>query len=245
MFWAAALISVTAAAGQTQTPESFFKEFSARRDAIDSLQARYVQTTITPDETIVSEGTLTYARPKRLIFRYQEPPLEYMIDGLRVYEFDPDIEQIQIYELEDRPESEAYYLGFETDSARLMEAYDVRIVPSDDPDRHALGIEFTPKPPDDEEEPFFVRVAIQLRKGDLLPSTILIVNDEDSSTSFSITDYAMNNKLPETASHIWVPEGTTIVDNGNYVGEAPSNGALFPATTMVAPQGLVESEDVP
>jgi outer membrane lipoprotein-sorting protein len=245
MFWTAALLALAAAAGQTKTPAEFFDEFSARRDATTSLQARFVQTTTSPDEVVVSEGTLVYTKPKRLIFRYSDPPLVYMIDGLRVYEFDPDIEQVQIYDLEDRPESEAFYLGFETDALRLQEAYNVRVLPPDDPARHALAVEFTPKPRDDGEEPFFRSVLIQLVKGDLLPSTILIVNDEESSTSFTIAEYSLNAELPESTTHVTVPEGTTIVDNGEYVGEAPTGGAQFPSATAAAPQGHVESEDVP
>ena len=127
----------------------------------------------------------------------------------------------------------------ETNGSRLQEAYDVRILPSDDPDRHALGVEFVPKPTDEGDEPFFMRVIIQLAKGDLLPSTILIVNDEESSTSFQISDYQLNVDLPETASHIVVPEGTTIVDNGTYIGEAPVDGAIFPATTSASTKPLV------
>ncbi len=245
MFWAAALLAIAGAVGQNQSPAEFFDEFSARRDATDALQAEFIQTTVTPDETIVSRGTLIYTKPKRLIFRYQEPPLVYMIDGLRVYEYDPDIAQIQIYNLEDRPESEAFYLGFESDSQRLQEAYNVRILPPDDAARHALSVEFTPKPRDDSEEPYFQRVLLQLAKGDLLPSSILIVNDDESNTSFSITNYNLDVELPESASHVRVPEGTTIVDNGGYVGDAGPGGAMFPAATTAAPQGLVESEDVP
>jgi outer membrane lipoprotein-sorting protein len=168
-----------------------------------------------------------------------------MIDGLRVYEYDPDIAQIQIYDLEDRPESEAFYLGFETNAGRLQEAYDVRLMPPDDAQRHALEIEFKPKPKADGEEPYFERVVIQLSKGDLLPSTILIVNDEESSTSFVVSNYSLNAALPEGLSHVVVPEGTTVVENESYAGEAGPGGVTFPATTAAAPQGLVHSEDVP
>lgn len=243
MSWSAALLAFIAAAGQA-TPAEFFDEFTARRDATEALLASFVQTTITPDETVVSRGSLVYTKPKRLIFRYEDPPLEYMIDGLRVYEYDPDIEQIQIFDLEDRPESEAFYLGFESNVERLQEAYEVRVLPTDDATRHALGVEFTPKPRDDGEDPYFQRVVIQLAKGDLLPSTILIVNDEESSTSFSVTQYNLNPDLPESASHVSVPEGTTIVDDTGLT-EAGPGGASFPPATTPAPQGQVESEDVP
>lgn len=245
MIWTAALIWLAGAAGQAPSANEFFDQFSQRRDAIGSLQARYVQTTVTPDEVTVSEGTLVYTKPKRLIFRYKDPQLAYMIDGLRVYEYDPDLEQIQIFELEDKPESEAFYLGFESNADRLQEAYDVTVLPPDDAEKHAIAISFTPKPKEDGDEPFFQRVLIQLRKDDLLPSTILIVNDAESSTSFSVMDYRLNPELPEAVSHILVPEGTTIVENDDYVGEAGPGGQTFPAATSASPQGLVQSEDVP
>lgn len=234
------------AAAEAPSLDEFFGEFARQRDAVATLQADFVQTTVTPDEVTVSEGTLVYARPKRLIFRYADPPLVYMIDGLNVYEYDAELEQLQIFKLEDRPESEAFYLGFETDPARLQEAYNVRILPPDDPAKHALAIEFSPKPPetDEGEEPYFQRVVLQLSKGQLLPSEILIVNDAESHTSFSISNFRINEPLPPELSHVEVPEGTTIVENDEYAGEVGPGGAMFPRANTPARSG-VESDDLP
>lgn len=242
MFLAAALLCIGAAVAQTpQAPDEFFAEFTKQRDAIETLRADFVQTTTTPDETTVSKGTLIYTRPKRLLFRYADPPLVYMIDGLRVYEYDPGISQIEIMELEDRPESEAFYLGFESNVDRLQEAYEIHVLPPDDPEKFALAVEFVPKPNDDGDDPYFQRVRLQLRKKDYLPAEILIVNDEESQTSFAVTDFAINEKLPEDLSHIRVPEGTAIIENDESLDDAPAGGLLFPRE---APP-KVESEDTP
>lgn len=243
MLLAAALLCIGAAAAQTpsggaapsdaKTPSAteFFTEFSKQRDAIETMRASFVQTTTNPDETVVSKGTLIYTRPKRLIFRYADPPLVYMIDGLRVYEYDPGISQIEVMQLEDRPESEAFYLGFESNADNLQKAYDVHVLPPSDPEKYARAVEFVPKPRTDGEEPYFKSVRLQLRKKDYLPAEILIVNDDESQTFFAVTDFATNEKLPEDLSHVRVPEGTAIVEDDESSAEASAGGALFPRET--------------
>lgn len=235
-----ALLMVTGASQEGASVEGFFGDFAERRNAVHSLHADFAQTTTTPDEVIESVGTLVYTSPRRLIFRYDDPPLVYMIDGLNAYEYDPDLEQLQIFALEDRPESEAFYLGFENNADRLQEAYDVRIVPPQDAAAHALGLEFTPK--ESEEEPYFQRVLLQLRKNDFLPAAILIVNDEESDVTFSITNFEVNTDLATDETHVVVPEGTVIVDNDTYAGEAGPDGMRVPAE---APDPMVEDTDLP
>lgn len=243
MMLAAALICIGAAAGQASSAGEFLADFAKQRDTMESMRADFTQTTTNPDETEVSKGKLIYTRPKRLIFRYDEPALAYMIDGLRVYEYNPDSAQIEIFELENRPESEAFYLGFESNVGRLQEAYEIKVYPPENPETHAIAVEFTPREQaGGEDEPFFKRVRLQLRKKDLLPTDILIVNDEESQTFFAISNFAINETLPEDVSHVRVPEGTVIVENDTYAGEAPAGGSLFPAP---AAEPTVKSEDTP
>jgi len=245
MMLAAALVWIGAAAAQTPSAGEFLTDFAKQRDAVSTLRADFVQTTTNTDETDVARGTIVYTRPKRLIFRYEDPTIAYMIDGLRVYEYDPDAAQIQIFDLEDRPESEAFYLGFESNVARLQEAYEITVVPPDNPDTHAIAVEFRPRPREDsEDEPYFQRVRLQLRKNDLLPTDILIVNDEESSTSFSISDFKINETLPEDLSHVRVAEGTAIIENDEYAGDAPAGGTLYPPPAA-AETPAVTTEDVP
>lgn len=241
MLLAAALMVMGAAAGQVPAPDEFYAEFARHRDAIESMRAEFVQTTTNPDETDTAEGKLIYVRPRRLLFRYTDPPLDYMIDGLRAYEYDPDIAQITIYDIEDKPESEAFYLGFESNADRLKEAYDIYTMPPDDAQTHVLAVEFVPKPKEDGEPPLFERVRLQLRKPDMLPSKILIVNDAESRTEFAVTNFGINEPMPEHLDELKVPEGTVIVENDVYAGDVPAGGAVFPKPAVAS----VQSEDLP
>jgi outer membrane lipoprotein carrier protein len=241
MLLAAALVWMGAAAGQTPAPADFYTEFAKHRDAIASMRAEFVQTTTNPDETDTAEGKLIYTRPKRLLFRYTDPPLDYMIDGLRAYEYDPDIAQVTIYDIEDKPESEAFYLGFESNADRLREAYEIYTLPPDDPATHVLAVEFVPKPKPDGESPLFERVRLQLRKSDMLPSKILIINDAESRTEFTVSNFGINEPMPEGMDHLKVPEGTVIVENDEYTGDVPVGGAVFPKPEIAK----VDSEDLP
>lgn len=205
----------------------FFTDFAKSRDGIQMLEAAFVQTIVTPDDIEVSEGRIVYARPKRLIFRYSDPELVYMIDMLRAYDYDPELEQLQIYDLEDRPESEAFYLGFENNARRLQEAYTMRLLPPKDPELYAFTLEFVPKD-DDREEAYFQKITLQLRKGDFLPAEIYIVNDEESHVEFKISDFKINGDPDPRKTHIHLPEGTVIVDNDVYTGTVGADGLSLP-----------------
>ena len=236
--WLIALAFLANAEAEEVPVAEFFATFAERRNAIDLIEATFVQTTVTPDEIIVSEGRIVYVRPKRLIFRYDDPqPLVYMIDALRAYEYDPELEQIQIFDLEDRPESEAFYLGFENNVERLQEAYNVRLLPASDPSRYAIALEFKPKT-DDENEAYFKKVTLQLRRGDFLPAEIYIVNDEESHVEFRISDFTTNGQPDPEKTHITLPEGTVIIDNDRYAGTVGPEGLRLPRVG----EGRVESE---
>lgn len=222
----------------------FFATFAERRNTIDLLEAAFVQTTVTPDEIVVSEGQIVYVRPKRLIFRYDDQ-LVYMIDALRAYEYDPELEQVQIFDLEDRPESEAFYLGFENNVERLQEAYNVRLLPPSDPSRYAFALEFEPKADDDEA--YFGKVTLQLRHGDFLPAEIRIINDEESHVEFIVSDFIINGSPDPEKTHITLPEDTVIVDNDNYAGTVGPEGLRLPREddSLVESEPLTESATTP
>lgn len=248
---ACALAALAAPAFAQDDPDiaSFFDRFTANRNDIAQLEARFVQTTITPDETVESTGTIVYARigraedgiqGKRLVFRYDDPPLEYMIDGLTAYEYDPELQQIQIFTLEDRPEAEAFYLGFDSNTQRLMEAYSVRLQPPAESNPGGMAVALIPKDPESEEA-FFEMVVLQLRPGDLLPVQIHIVNGPDSETSYQVSEFALSPELDQNKVTLHVPEDTAIVEEDVYFGPAPEGGARFPLPETSEP-AMVESE---
>jgi outer membrane lipoprotein-sorting protein len=206
--------------------DAFFRQFASNRDAITSLHAPFTQKTITPDEIVTSIGTVTYARPKRLIFRYDDPKQVYLLDGARAYEYDAELLQVQIFDLDDSPQASAFYLGFEDDAAALMEANDIRLLLDEDTGK--VAIELTPKPVEDSES-FFERATLHLRKGDYLPEEIHIVNDEESETRITLGEIQLNTPLGPAELQIDLPEGTDIIENDEYIETVGKGGKRIPA----------------
>lgn len=232
-----AVWAVLALVAQVQEPspeaEAFLSAYSAERDGLETLQARFVQWTYTPDEDIKSEGTVTYVRPKRIIFRYDDPPLSYMIDGTHAYEYDEELEQILVYDIEGQPEAEAFFMGMESDIGEIRKAYQIHVLPPDDAIDGAHAVRLTPHPNDD-LEPLFEHVTLQLRKQDYLPTQILIRNDEDSRVEYTLTGFEKNGELAEDTSQILVKEGSDIVINDVALDRAGPEGHYFPDADLIA-----------
>lgn len=230
--------------------DAFFADFAARRNRIRVLEARFTQETVTPDETIASTGTLVYVKPKRLIFRYEDPELVYIIDGLMTYEYDAELEQLQIFEIEDRPETEALFLGFDDSTDRLREAYDIEILPPEE-GGDGKAIRLKPKTRDSDTV-YFQFVTLELRAEDYLPTRIYIQNDEDSHVLIRVSDFAVNRALEAEDTQIFLPEGTDIVNNERYVETVGPEGKRVPPpmdpadvteTPLEGPAGETGEED--
>jgi outer membrane lipoprotein-sorting protein len=215
--------------GQQPVPETddVLRLLSERRASLTSLQAEFTQLTITSDEDISSTGTLTYVKPKRIIFRYAEPPIEYMIDQNYAYEYDAELEQILVFDIEGRTESEAFFLGLESNLDVLKKTYTIKALPPLNPTRDVVALELVPIPKED-EEPFFEKVTLQLRKEDYLPVQIDIINGESSSVNFTIKNFTINEALPNEQSHVFVPELTDVILNDKPVEVTDEKGAYFP-----------------
>ncbi|MFP4173747.1 MAG: LolA family protein, partial [Candidatus Hydrogenedentota bacterium] len=75
--------------------EEFVEEFEEKRADIQTLQAHFRQHNFMPGERFSNEGELLYIRPRRLLFRYSDPPVTYAVDDTIVYEYDADLQQVQ------------------------------------------------------------------------------------------------------------------------------------------------------
>ncbi len=242
------LMSTIASAEPFGDIDAFFAQFTEQRNSLRQLEARFVQTTITPDETITSSGSIVYARTgdaedefgKRLIFRYDDPELAYMINGQRAYEYDAELKQLQIFDIEDSPAAEVFYLGFDNTTDRLLEAYRVRLLPAGEDNEGGVTLELTPKDPESESI-FFEKVELRLRKGDLLPTHIHIVNDAESEVDYVVSDFVLREELEPAHIEIVLPEGTDIIDNEEYVETVGVGGKRVPGPP---PAVIVEESDL-
>jgi outer membrane lipoprotein-sorting protein len=243
---ALALLLTLTSLGQTDALfEKFFDTFAENRDAIKSFQAQFTQDTITPDEVITSTGTIIYTNPKRLVFRYDDPELIYIIAGQRFYDYDPELEQLQIFKIEDRPEAEAFFLGLSDDTDRLQEAYTIKILPPIDPERGGVGLLLLPQPREG-EEPLFERIVLQLDPEHFLPSQIHIVSDEESEVLYALDEFVINGPLDIEKTHMLLPEGTDIIADDEFIETVGPGGKRMPeadTTETALPEPVQEFSD--
>jgi outer membrane lipoprotein-sorting protein len=208
-------------------PSEDFQSFLDQRDAVKTLTARFHQETIAPDELIESEGSLVYINPKRILFRYDKPLITYMIDAERNYEYDEENEQLVVYDLDGGPEAEAFFLGFENNRAKVLEAYSISSEASDNPKEFLPTVVLTPKT-DDPEELFFERVYMKIKLNNSMPSQIIIINDEENKVIFYLDEYEINTPLQDDRKQLHIAEGTEIIINDEYVGQADVGGKTYP-----------------
>lgn len=210
--------------------DEFFVEFAQKREKIQRLRAPFTQLTVTPDETFTSTGHIIYARPKQMILYYDGgedggDAVVYVTDGKVYYEYDEESRQLQSWEIEDRPDTEALFLGFSDDSARLREAYQIILRPPEDA---GGGVELELRPLDPGSgESEFEKIVLQLREEDLLPAKIHLVNDAESNTTIVIGVFAIN-RAEGSEVFLLVPEGTEILHDEEYVETAGPGGVRIP-----------------
>jgi outer membrane lipoprotein-sorting protein len=207
--------------------QDVFRLFSQGRDEVRSMQARFAQTTINPDDVIESTGTVVYVNPKRIIFRYEDPPVTFMIDDGHAYEYDEELEQLLVYDIQGHPEAEAFFLGLESNTTQVQEAYSMKLVPAKNPAESAFALEMIPNVKEG-DEPIFQKVTLQLAKETFIPTHILIINGEYSEVVFRLEDVVLNAELSRDLSHIFAPENTELEIDDVALGTIEAPGRFFP-----------------
>jgi len=204
--------------------EEFVEEFQEKRADVQTLEAQFRQHNFTAEDRFTNEGELLYIRPRRLLFRYTEPPVTYAVDDLMVYEYDADLAQVQQMRLEDHPETEALFLGFESDLTRLQEAYAVSLFTPDEDECGSIGLRLEPEVDAEEAPGFFEEAWLYLREEDYIPCRIHLVNPDGSQVLIEIPDPEVNVKLTPRETSLWVPEDTRIVPEQGPVETAGAEG---------------------
>lgn len=231
---------LAAGAAADSALDAFLEDFAERRAAVENVQAIFVQDEISPDDSVRSEGTLIFVRPRRIVFRYKDPEITYLIDSLRVYEYDAEFEQVQVFDLDDDPQAEALFLGFGSDPDRLQEAYDLLLTPALPDACGSQVLTLRPKAAADEElsqealhvddisASLFEEARITLGGKDLLPCRIEIINDADSRVVINIVEYRVNKPIESDADRLNLPEGTRIIENEVLTETVGSEGVFLP-----------------
>jgi outer membrane lipoprotein-sorting protein len=237
-------LAVMAAAQPLPSVEDFLKDFAAKRGDITALKADFVQENRTSGETDTVTGTIFYANPRRIIFRYPEQELTYVFDDLRVYEYDAGLQQVQMHELEDNPQTEALFLGFGEDVGRLQQAYRIALFQPKENECGDVGMTLRPKT-ERAEDGMFQEVRLYLRGENLLPCRVVIVNDEASTVTINVTNLRLNPPFQGLDTQVRVPEGTRIVREDQDFGTAGPEGLLIPDTPILSMADLPAPEKAP
>lgn len=228
---AALLVLVAALSADPPEFDAFFKQFAEKRSGIQVLEAQIVERTSQFEEVSNRSGRVVFGKPRRIVFRYSEADPVMLIDDRRVYEFDPQEEQLQIYDIDDSPEASIFFLGFDDNPGALREAYDVRLF-SVENEQGTQGIAIKPFKENQENAPF-QEVSIYLRNSDFLPYRIHITFDDDTWMVTEFSNYKVNQGLEPSETQIRVPAGTRIIENGEVTLHAvPEGGVLMPPESI-------------
>lgn len=220
------LIASQATAQLDDDIDLFFKTFKEKRDGIESLEAKFTQTTQLPEEELITQGILRYSKPRRILFLTEEPEHALLMDGRQGYEYDADIRQMTMFYVEDHPRANIFFLGFDNNTEALRAAYDLTLLISDDP-RGRQGIRITPRP-GTEEEDYFLQVNLYLRDSDFFPYRIHIVNDAESQLFIDVKEISTLNAQDHETPRIFLPEGVTIVAEERVVDIVGEGGRYVP-----------------
>ena len=215
--------------------DAFFKEFSAKRDGVVALDAAFTQTTKLPDEELTTKGSLIFIKPRRIIFHTDDPERTTLVDDRRGYEYDPEIKQLQIFDIEDNPQADIFFLGFNSNTETLRQAYDLTLFDVPDDPRGKKGLRIKPKA-QSKEQAYFVEVNLFLRDEDYLPYRIHIRNDEESQVFIEVESIDKAFRPTPQLTQIFLPENTKVVENDRVVETVGPGGKRMPDALLLPPE---------
>jgi len=215
--------------------DAFFREFAAKRDGISALQAAFTQKTILPDETLEASGTILFVKPRRIVFRTDDPERVTLVDNDRGYEYDPEIRQLQMFDIEDNPRADIFFLGFANDITRLREAYDLTLFDVEGEPKGKRGIRIRPKA-DSGDEAYFIEVNLYLRDKDFLPHRIHIQNDAEAQVVIEVAEPDTTVRPEPKQTQIFIAEKTKIVENDRVSEVVGPEGRWIPDAILLPPE---------
>ena len=231
---ASVLLVLSAISADPGDVDTFLKEFTAKREGVVALDAEFSQRNVLPDEKIETEGTLLFVHPRRILFHTNDPDRTTLVDDRRGYEYDAEIKQLQIFDIEDNPQADIFFLGFSSNTDNLRKAYDLSLFTTSDDPRGARGLTIRPKQ-DSKEQAYFLEVQIYLRDEDYLPYRIHIMNDKESEVFIDVKSINKEVRPSPQMTQIFLPEHTKVVDNDRVVETVGPGGKRIPDALLLPP----------
>jgi len=237
--WVFALAACTAA--PDADIDAFFKEFAAKREGIVALDASFTQKNKLPEEELTSKGSLIFVKPRRIIFHTDDPDRTTLVDDRSGYEYDPEIKQLQIFDIEDNPQADIFFLGFNSSTDRLRKAYDLSLFEITDDPRGKHGLTIKPRA-QSKEQAYFLEVNLYLRDEDFLPYRIHIRNDQESEVFIEVESINKSFRPTPQLTQIFLPQDTKVVENDRVVETVAAGGKRVPDAILLPPEpGMLQS----
>lgn len=221
------IFAAAATLAQPQDFEKFFDDFAKKREGIQVLQAEYTEKSITPDETFLSEGSLLYAQPRRIV-RHTFYPYDstVVIDQQTSIEYEPEVKQAVVSDLSQVREADILFFGFESDTKRLRENYEVKLFTIQDNPLGKNGLEIKPKEKDGQKP--FESVTLYLADDSLLPYRIHVIFDAESELQVDIGQYTINGDVAPEQTQVTLAEGTKLIQNDKVIETIGAGGKKMP-----------------
>ncbi|MCX8064194.1 MAG: outer membrane lipoprotein carrier protein LolA [Candidatus Hydrogenedentes bacterium] len=220
--------------------DSFYTKYKEIRSNTQVLVGEFIQKNIYPDEIYTTFGKVIYVKPDRLVFSTEEPKKITLLDGKRVYEYEPEIKQVAIYDIADQAEIEIFYFAFMEDIEKLKKKYIVSpIVVEDERGRDGLSI----KPlTENQKDALFKEIVIQIRKDNFLPYRIRILGVDDVQTVVDFEKVETNCKIRLEDTQIYLSSGTSVVLNDKMVETVGEGGKYIPEPANI-PNNFILSRE--
>ncbi|HOV33559.1 MAG TPA: outer membrane lipoprotein carrier protein LolA [Candidatus Hydrogenedens sp.] len=212
----------------------FFKKYTEAREKIDILVAKFIQKSIYPDETYITSGKLIFVKPRRLVFYTEDPQKYTVIENKKIYEYEPDIKQITIYDLDDQIDTELFFLAFAQDLNELRKKYHVVPIQLSD-ERGKNGVSIKPFK-ENEEDAQFEEIVLYLRDDNFLPYRLRIVNKDDAQTIVDFEKMEINGKISLEDTQIYLPSGTNVIENDVQKEIVSGDGKRIPEPAKLDPK---------
>lgn len=235
------LLLAGTAFSQADSVDGILKAMMAGRADIQALRGSFIMVnTSPPDEPIESTGEILFVQPRRIVFRITDPMEDgldsvILVDDEKLFEYDPVLEQLQVYERRSDIQMEALFAAFDNDLDQLNQAYEVtQFDPGDQAERAVAGLVLRPKVIEEGARPLFERMRLYLREGDYLPVRIQIVNEPGSETTLDFKTLEVNPIVAPEETQIRLPAGTKIIENETDF-RTTEDTTYVPAPIVVAP----------
>ena len=193
--------------------DGFLNNFEKQRGDVNTYSARFVQekTIALFDERKVSSGVILYKAPRQMLWKYETPDKTQMhMDGESVSFYFPDLEQIEVYGMEDNSGASHFFFAFEASADELKENFDITLGASGD--EHVNMVQF--RPTSEPTASQLQNITLWLRKSDYLPQRILIHELSGDSTKIELSEILVNRPLSDKELKFDAPEGTEIIKSG-------------------------------